>query len=728
LINLAGTAATLNGTSVGALSGAGGAAGDTYANIQDIAGGSGNDTFNAAAVTNRFDGGTGVNTVSYQSLAGPVNIDIKNMTGSSAFQNGYLFWNIQNLIGTAGNDTLGGAAGGNSTLTGGAGADVLIGYGTNNTTNYAGNTAALTVNLSNVTVGGVAARSGKGGDAEGDTYTNIQNAIGGTGNDLFIASGDVNAFNGGAGNNTVSYAGSTAGVVVNLNTTVGAMNDAIGDTFTLIQNLTGTAFDDKLTGLAAGGSILTGGAGADQLIGLGYTAGNVATANTANYAGSSSGVTINLSAVTVDVLNPLGGLAAGAGRGGDAEGDTLSGIQNLVGSSFNDTFYASSQTNIFNGGVSDASSHNRVVYTNTTGDMIINLSDTTVLGVNAGRGSGGDAASDTYINIQDITGGGGNDTLIGGLAANYFDGGGGNNTVSYASTGSGSGAVTVDLYHGTGTGGFAQGDTYANIQNVVGSSGNDLFYASTVANNFNGGSAGNDTVSYKYSTGAPIVASLVAGAGVNSGDATGDTYTSIENLTGSENVNSTLYGDGLDNILTALGLTNTNLLDGGAGADTLDGRLGGHNTLNGGLGADTFYVQATGGVMTNITEINGGGGLTATTYAANTFDTLKIFGLTSNEPVVNMNTFLDGKVHGINRIDVTGDNTSTKLIFSAADVQALVGVGGTLTVMLDNNSSNDSILANGFFGAGQTGSQSYYAFYSDNTYTQEIARINVQYV
>ena len=116
------------------------------------------------------------------------------------------------------------------------------------------------------------------------------------------------------------------------------------------------------------------------------------------------------------------------------------------------------------------------------------------------------------------------------------------------------------------------------------------------------------------------------------------------------------------------------------------------------------------------------------TYAANTFDTLKIFGLTSNEPVVNMNTFLDGKVHGINRIDVTGDNTSTKLIFSAADVQALVGVGGTLTVMLDNNSSNDSILANGFFGAGQTGSQSYYAFYSDNTYTQEIARINVQYV
>lgn len=378
--------------------------------------------------------------------------------------------------------------------------------------------------------------------------------------------------------------------------------------------------------------------------------------------------------------------------------------------------------------MSDATSHNRVVYTNTTGDMIINLSDTTVSGVAAGRGSGGDANLDTYTNIQDITGGGGNDILIGGLAANYFDGSGGNNTVSYASTGTGSGAVTVDLYHGTGTGGFAQGDTYANIQNVVGSTGNDLFYASTVANNFNGGSAGNDTVSYKYSTGAPIVASLMAGVGGTGGDANGDQYTSIENLTGSENVNSSLYGDGLDNILTSLGLTNTNLLDGGAGADTLDGRLGGHNTLNGGLGADTFFVQATGGVMTNITAINGGGGLTATTYAASTYDTLKIFGLTSAEPVVNMNNFLDGKVQGINRIDVTGDNTSTKLLFTAEDVQALVGVGGTLTVMLDNNTANDSILANGFFGVGQTGSQSYYSFYSDNTYTHEIARINVQYV
>ncbi|MNR98479.1 Bifunctional hemolysin/adenylate cyclase precursor [compost metagenome] len=691
--------------------GSGGALGDTYVRIQDVAGGAGNDMFIAAAVTNRFDGGLGSNTVSYASLSGPVNIDIKNNTGTGAFQNGFLFYNIQNLIGTAGNDTLGGAAGGNSTLTGGAGADALTGYGLNNTTSYAGATLAVTVNLSGASVGGVAARSGKGGEAEGDTYTNIQNVTGGNASDLFIASGDINIFNGGLGNNTVSYAGSTAGVVADLNTTTGSSGDATGDTFTLIQNLTGTAYVDKLTGLAAGGSILTGGAGADQLIGLGYNGTNAttaaATSNTANYADSGTGVTINLSSGTQD------NLAAGYGRGGDAEGDFLSGIQNLVGSSFDDTFYANSQINRFDGGTSIASSHNKVVYTNASGDMTINLSTT------IGTGIGGDANLDTYVNIQDVTGGGGNDTFISGAAANFFDGGGGNNTVSYSGNAT---AVTVDLFHNTGTGGYAQGDTYANIQNVTGSAGNDLFYASTVANRFDGGSAGTDTVSYRYSTGSPIVASLATGG--TGGDAAGDTYTSIENLTGSENVNSTLYGDGLANILTALGLSNTNSLDGGAGNDTLDGRLGGHNTLLGGLGADTFYVQSNGGVMTNIDTINGGGGTTATTYAANTFDTIKIFGLTTNEPILNMNDFLAGKASSINRIDVTADNQSTKLLFTAADVQALVGVNGTLTVMLDNGTFKDTILTSGFVEAGQN----YYAFYSSGTYQTEIARINVQYV
>ena len=62
---------------------------------------------------------------------------------------------------------------------------------------------------------------------------------------------------------------------------------------------------------------LDGGAGADQLIGGAGT-------DTATYASSPAGVSINL--------------VTGMGHGGDAEGNTLSGIENVIGSSHNDTF------------------------------------------------------------------------------------------------------------------------------------------------------------------------------------------------------------------------------------------------------------------------------------------------------------------------------------------------------------------------------------------------------
>jgi Ca2+-binding RTX toxin-like protein len=107
---------------------------------------------------------------------------------------------------------------------------------------------------------------------------------------------------------------------------------------------------------------------------------------------------------------------------------------------------------------------------------------------------------DQFNNISNLIGGSGNDTFYASNVANSFDGGAGSNTVNYAR--SGSTAVTVDLYHGTGTGGYAAGDTYTHIQNVVGSAGNDTFYANSDVNTFTGG-GGTDTVSYLYRLAAP---------------------------------------------------------------------------------------------------------------------------------------------------------------------------------------------------------------------------------
>jgi len=128
-------------------------------------------------------------------------------------------------------------------------------------------------------------------------------------------------------------------------------------------------------------------------------------------------------------------LATGTGTSGDAQGDTYAGIENVYGSQFADTL---------------------------TGNA----------GANA------------------LAGYGGNDILRGGAGADALDGGNGIDLVSYYGTAAG---VTVNLATGAGTGGDAQGDTYAGIENVTGSSGADAITGNALSNILNGG-AGKDTM------------------------------------------------------------------------------------------------------------------------------------------------------------------------------------------------------------------------------------------
>jgi Ca2+-binding RTX toxin-like protein len=87
------------------------------------------------------------------------------------------------------------------------------------------------------------------------------------------------------------------------------------------------------------------------------------------------------------------------------------------------------------------------------------------------------------------------------------------------------------------------------------------------------GGAGTDTASYETAT-SYVIADL-SSTSSNRGDASGDKYSSIENLTGSA------YAD------TLRGNSGANVLKGGAGADKLYGRDG-SDTLNGGAGSDTL--------------------------------------------------------------------------------------------------------------------------------------------
>ncbi|MGC1993633.1 MAG: hypothetical protein WA704_06735, partial [Pseudolabrys sp.] len=72
---------------------------------------------------------------------------------------------------------------------------------------------------------------------------------------------------------------------------------------------------------------------------------------------------------------------------------------------------------------------------------------------------------------------------------------------------------------------------YGGNDSIYGLGGDDYIVGGTGADALNGGT-GSDTASY-FTSAAGIVASLAAGEGAG-GDAEGDTYASIENLVGSE--------------------------------------------------------------------------------------------------------------------------------------------------------------------------------------------------
>ena len=260
-------------------------------------------------------------------------------------------------------------------------------------------------------------------------------------------------------------------------------------------------------------------------------------------------------------------LDTGAAFYGDAQGDTFNGFENLTGS------------------------YNDDILIGNTGDNVIS------------GGAGNDTiAGDTFLPSAS----GGNDTIEGGAGADMMDGGAGIDTLSYQYS---SGYVWVSLDTGGASNGDAQGDTFANFENLTGSAFDDILVGNTAANIISGGAgndtitgdtflpsatggndtieggagadmmdggAGIDTLSYQHSS-AGVWANLDTGVAAN-GDAQGDTFANFENLTGSA----------FDDIL--VGNTGTNIISGGAGNDTLVGD-GFFPTV---MSSDTFVFDAVG--------------------------------------------------------------------------------------------------------------------------------------
>ena len=198
-----------------------------------------------------------------------------------------------------------------------------------------------------------------------------------------------------------------------------AGGDAAGDTLIDIENLIGSAHADTLVGSDLD-NVLEGLAGGDVLDGRGGS-------DTASYVGSDAGVSVNL--------------RTGATFGGHAAGDTLMGIENVTGSRFDDVLTASAAANAFDGGAGT----DRVSYAGATAGVEINLA--------LGRGFDGDAAGDTYANIENAEGGAGDDVLVGDAGANVLSGGDGADTLR-----GGGGGDRLQGGLGNDTYSFGQGD------------------------------------------------------------------------------------------------------------------------------------------------------------------------------------------------------------------------------------------------------------------------------
>jgi Ca2+-binding RTX toxin-like protein len=403
-------------------------------------------------------------------------------------------------------------------------------------------------------LGGNDTLSGGGGD---DTLT------GGTGNDRL---------NGGSGLDTVSYVAALGAVQVDLTLTSAQNAGAGADTLISIEGIVGSDFNDTLKGNARANDIV-GGDGDDVIVGLGGndTLNGGAGNDSVSYASAASAVRVNL------------GVSSAQNTGG-AGSDTLTDVESVIGSAFNDVLTGNGLNNYLNGR---------------------------------------DRADRLY-------GAGGADTLAGGNGNDTMDGGAGRDWASYASAGAG---VTLRLsFAGAQDTGGAGIDTLISIQNLIGSNFNDHFTGNSINNYLRGGAgadvlvarggfdtldggAGNDTldgtqrhestlatVTYASASSAVTVVLDSQGNGHSSGGAGTDTLISIHQVVGTRfgdtfvgsgfsggEGNDTLTGGVSDDRLA--GDAGADLLRGGSGRDWLEGGAGA-DRLVGGSGNDTFYYRS----------------------------------------------------------------------------------------------------------------------------------------
>jgi Ca2+-binding RTX toxin-like protein len=515
-----------------------------------LQGGLGDDYMTGGAGTDLIDGGAGRDSVDYQNdyettaTATGLGVQINLATGIAVDNWGHA-------------DTLAGI----EDATGSRYADTITGSATdNNLWGQAGNDTIV---------------AGDGSDWV-DGGDGADKLDGGAGDDRLVGGAGADTINGGEGRDSVYYSHAfgtapVSGVGANVNLATGLAVDSWGNTDKLIsiEDVNGSNYNDTITGsvgdnnlfanegndtlrAGAGNDWLDGGAGADTLLGEAGSdrfsggAGNdkIDGGDGVDEVSYWNGMPSGTVGVTVN-------LATGTARDNWGNSDTLAGIENVSGSTLNDTITGNALDNSLRGDAGD--------------DIVVAGDGRDYLSGGAGNDNLQGGAGDDRLNGEDgndtLAGGDGNDWLDGGAGADTIDGGAGIDAVNYFGNGvvSNGPGVTVNLATGTAIDNWGNAEKLAGIENVTGSRLADLITGNAGDNSLSGGD-GDDT--------------LVGGAGADF-------------LNGGNGNDQLQGGAGRDRFWGDAG---NDTIDGGAITDLIGNTDG--NTMN--------YFQAQSGVVVNL--------------------------------------------------------------------------------------------------------------------------------
>jgi Ca2+-binding RTX toxin-like protein len=514
---------------------------------------------------------------------------------------------------------------------------------------------------------------------DGNVASLIENANGGTGSDTLIGNqvdnvlrgnaGDdwlaagtgSDTLDGGAGADVADFAGATAGITVTIDpkATIAVANGRDVDTLVGIEGVSGTAFDDTLTGNrganylgggTGGHDVLTGNGGDDRLVGGGYTLAwrdepdVVRTADTLNkslaaaivldgafdhvaHAGVSTSVEYPGASLPHAVVVAEGSSATGndyyrfdAVAGARALFD-IDATNNYTGIEVLDaagTVLAANYGELTTDAGSRQGYDARLDYTfQADGTYYIRVTGSTYLQtpwvlpagqpytLNVSLEHAATAAPELRDTASgDFSGGDGADTIVATAGDDRIDGGRGRDTLSYANHYQGvSVALGVAGVQATGAG----ADTIVGIEKLIGTTYADRLTGSEGNNVIDGGDGsdtlaggtGRDTLS--FASQATGVAVSLALQGVAQTYRLGETVlaTGFEDLTGTLSAD-VLTGDAAANRLR--GLAGSDLL--AIGALNADGSI---DRLFGGRGVDTASFAALGMDVDASLRARGGG-------------------------------------------------------------------------------------------------------------------------